>query len=67
MHFPATESSSGEGPMLANPEQENLIQKVLDMTVIPGVGQSAAKSQGVQICITITLLGGREFHSIGSQ
>ena len=53
MHFPATESSSGEGPMLANPEQENLIQKVLDMTAIPDVGQSAAKSQGVRIRIHV--------------
>lgn len=46
MHFPVAESSCAEDPVLANPDQDELIQKVLDMTAIPDVGQSAAKSQG---------------------
>ena len=45
MHFLATESSCGE---VANPEQENLIQKVLDMTAIPDIW-TICKSQGVSI------------------
>lgn len=56
MHFPATESSCGEGLILANPDQEKLIQKVLDMTAIPDIGQSAAKSQGIGIINTYYLL-----------
>ena len=52
MHFSVAESSCGEDPVLANPDKEKLIQKVLDMTAIPDVGQSATKSQGKISLIT---------------
>ena len=43
------ESSSGEDPTVADTDQDELIQKVLDMTAVPGIGQSVAKSQGMGI------------------
>ena len=44
--------------IVADPDQEKLIQKVLDMTAIPDIGQSAAKSQGMAVeCVCVE--GGR--------